>query len=464
MLQKFKKYIKDNNLFNSSNRLLVAVSGGNDSMVLLYLLKKLDFKITVAHCNFNLRPDDCDKDQKLVEDFCIEHNISFYFKLFDTFTYAKKNKISIEMAARKLRYNWFEGLRQKIKADYILTAHHLNDNVETALLNICRGTGLRGITGIKPKNDYIIRPLLFARKTDIENFAKINNIPFRNDLSNSNVDFSRNRIRNNIIPELEKINPDFLNTMNQNISIWNDWFKLAQKSLSELNKRAIETVENGFMINFIHLPDSLFKKMVTVEFFINQGYNGVQAANLALIINSECGTKITANKHLIIRERDGIKIENINKNFFNAKLANEEQSSQRTDGINQNLCVLCEKSPCSLSLNNINISVTKAYYNPSMTFPPEKNITWIDASKVNFPLTLRQWKAGDKFIPLGMKNFKKISDFLTDIKISASEKPYQTVVTDCNGIIWVTGQRIDNRYAVDEKTDEIIVLTLSETS
>lgn len=443
MQSRLINYINKNHLFDHSKNLIVGVSGGADSMVLLHLLKNLGFNISAAHCNFNLRPIDCDNDQLLVTNYCALFDIPVYTASFDTTAFAKLNKISTEMAARQLRYEWFEELRQQIKADYIAIAHHNNDSVETVFLNMTRGCGLRGITGIKPENNLIVRPLLFASRKDIEEFANENNIPYCTDKTNFDVNILRNRIRQNIFPEFEKMNTRFLETMSRNISIWNDWFNFSIEITNELIKTSVEKVENGFVFRLKETSSLLVQKLVFIEFLIQLGYNGNQAKNVAKLLNSICGTQKKTKHHTFTREREDIQII-AHKNNDECRYINDESRT-----------IIITSLPFTHD-GRVKLQITVQPYQSDIPITDDKNRVWVDADKIAFPLVWRTWKHGDRFIPFGMSNFKKVSDFLTNSKVAAAKKSEQTVIEDIKGIIWVVGHRIDNRYAVDKFTKNVV--------
>jgi tRNA(Ile)-lysidine synthase len=421
----------------------VAVSGGADSMVLLELLHLLGYKITVAHCNFNLRPGDCDLDQKLVEDYCFEKEIICYVQSFNTKQEARKRKISLEMAARDLRYAWFEELRQFLSADYIATGHHMNDNVETVLLNTTRGAGLRGLTAMKPIQGNIVRPMLFATRQQIEICARACNIPFRNDSSNRDVTIPRNRFRNLIVPEMQNINPSFIQTMQQNTEVWNDWYQFSMQHLHKLMKERVKNTNLGLWLELNPLDDKPTQRLLFFELLSDLGYGGNQTANYQRILKSQTGVSINTPRHKITREREGLLVSEIESNplpdFFEIK------------------------SLPFLTSNPFAISIEVSAEDVSRQYNEDKNIECVDFEKVTKPLTIRKWQPGDRFYPLGMNGSKKVSDFLTDLKISSFEKQNQLVLEDKKGIIWVVGLRIDKRYATEEKSQTFLVLRKKNT-
>ncbi|MDD4747568.1 MAG: tRNA lysidine(34) synthetase TilS [Salinivirgaceae bacterium] len=438
MQKQIQQYIDENNLFDRNSKLLVAVSGGADSMVLLWLLQKCNVEIVVAHCNFNLRATDSDLDQQLVQKYCQVNGVQLFVKSFNTIEEAKAKGISIEMAARDLRYQWFDELSAQVSADYIATGHHCNDNVETVFLNMTRGTGLRGICGMKSKNGTIVRPLLWALRSDIEEFAHDNNIPYRTDHTNIDTAIPRNRFRHNVIPEIEAINPSFMKTMSSNMAIWNDWFVFSQQMLQQQIKKSFQETEFGFSFRFNTIQDFTTQRLLFVEFLIGQGYNGIQAGDMARILNAQVGTTIQSLKFQFVRER------------LSVELVRAEEHDEFSP-------ILISTLPFSTQ-SPIFISIEQKSYEKSMGFSKSNTEIWIDASKVQWPLTIRRWIPGDIFQPIGMRGSKKVSDFLTDIKITASAKQRQCLLTDTKGVIWVVGQRMDRRFAITDTTQEVLII------
>ncbi|HON19020.1 MAG TPA: tRNA lysidine(34) synthetase TilS [Salinivirgaceae bacterium] len=439
MERRFVQFITRHRLFNHNHRLIVAVSGGADSMVLLWLLHHLKYDIIAVHCNFNLRPGDCDLDQQLVERFCQEKNIPCRIKSFDTVGFARENSLSLEMAARQLRYQWFEEIRRLLNADYILTAHHSSDNVETVMLNIVRGAGLKGLTGIKIQNNHIVRPLLWASSHAIRQFALLRQIPYRIDHSNHDISIPRNKIRHQVVPLLENLNPSFLKTMQQNLSIWNDWFSVASSQIDEYLHRSL-TEENDKVI-FRLLPNTQ-PELLRLSFFTllqKLNYSGHQASDLLNFIQSQTGTVIKTSQHQFIKDRDKILII---KNHFNNK-------------------------PITQSINAFPFETHTPFYfkawiepNTGQQLPLDANVAMLDFDNLELPLVLRRWQPGDRFFPLGLSYSKKVSDFLTDRKIPPYDKQNQWILTDQQKVIWIIGQRIDNRCKVTSQTQKILRLTI----
>jgi tRNA(Ile)-lysidine synthase len=432
------KQIKNGILPSTDKRILVATSGGADSMVLLSLMHRVGYKITVAHCNFNLRPGDCDLDQQLVESFCKKLGIECFVESFDTVGYAKSQKISVEMAARDLRYSWFAQLKSELNIDFIAIGHHLNDNIETVLLNMTRGTGLRGLTAMTAVHSDIIRPLLFAEREHIVQYAVANDIPFREDYTNSDNSIPRNRFRNVVIPEFEKINPSFLETMKKNIDVWNDWYQFSIKQLQTIRDKIVSQNNNGVFVRLDKNMDKSTLNLVLFELLSDMGYSGNRTHEYLKIVDSQVGVYIKTENHYIVRERNGVLITDL-------------------DMIDDFQTVSIESIPfygsekISLTIEHSDIDQTNQYKNNSF-------VECIDFEKITLPLTIRRWQKGDKFFPIGMNGSKKVSDYLTDIKKKSVEKQQQLVLTDKSGIIWVIGLRLDKRYAITNQTTKFLIL------
>ncbi len=438
MYGQFQNYIQKHELVRPGCHILAAVSGGADSMVLLALLKKAGYSLTAAHCNFNLRPGECDLDQQLVVDFCTRNNIPCYTKSFDTKAVARNQQVSVEMAARALRYDWFEMLRQGVGAECVATGHHLNDNVETFFLNITRGSGLRGLTGMQPRQGFIVRPLLFATRTEIELFARRNNIPFRKDSSNDDCSIPRNRLRNNVIPQIEKINPSFVNTMERNMEIWNDWYHFSTRRLHELMDRRLTLIEHGFNLELNPDDDASTQRLMLFEVLSGLGFGGNQAAECLSTLGLQTGKTLQAGQYTVIRDRNTIVI-----------LENTGKTNPENLKINT--------VPFLVS-NAFGFTIEQSEKDETQAYSSDKNTECVDFQKVTLPLILRPWQSGDRFYPLGMKGSKKVSDFLTNAKVNPADRKNQLVLADQNGIIWVVGMRLDSRYATTKKTTSFLIL------
>lgn len=437
MIIEFESYIKEKKLCNKKEKILITVSGGADSVVLLHLFIEAGYTITLAHCNFNLRGKESDEDEKFVNDLCDKYKITNHFISFNTQEYATKNKVSIEMAARELRYNWFNKLCEQHNYSKIATGHHLNDSIETIFINLARGTGVNGINGISPKNGNIIRPLLPFTRTQIEEFASTHSLLYRNDSSNESLVYMRNIIRHEIIPSLKKINPSFETTMKQNLdnisgaaSIFNNQIQVAQKKIISSSNGTIKiSIEK--LLELKQINTYLF------EFITPYGFNINTVKNILLSIKKEPGRLFYSDTHKILIDRDFIIIEEKIGDSSNILIKNLDEFYSL---------------PFNIEALEQNIE--------DYTLIKTNNVACLDADKVHFPLILRKWEDGDTFYPLGMNNRKKLSDFFIDQKIDRFQKN-KTWILECNGdIIWIVGIRIDNRFKITDNTQKALQLTL----
>ncbi|MCX7954458.1 MAG: tRNA lysidine(34) synthetase TilS [Bacteroidales bacterium] len=437
--KKIQDIIKKNKLFNHNNKLLIGISGGVDSIVLSYVLKKLNYDIILAHCNFKLRGEESDEDENFVLQFAKNLNIKIHCKAFNTYLYSKEKKISIQEAARELRYNYFNYLLIKYKYDYILTAHNYNDNIETFFINLFRSTGIEGLKGIPLKSDKIIRPLIFINRSEILEYANENNLKWREDSSNYTDKYLRNAIRNRLIPVVNCIEKKFLknfsyslNNIIQNIELYN-WLKkeflknkiILNDDTLEINIENFEFIPHSYILIYEVLKNYNFSIKQIKDFFSLPHQKGKK-------IKSATHVAYYENKKIIVTKKN----DNINKEEYYIK----KESQQ----INK---------PIKLILKVIKNDET-------FVLKKDKNFAYLDYSKLKFPLTIRKWEKGDRFIPLGMKNFKKLSDFFTDIKLNNAQKENIWLLCSGNDIVWVIGHRIDDRYKVADSTENILCIEL----
>jgi len=435
MQNRFLNFISDNKLCNKDSKILLGLSGGIDSICLFHLLKNSGFNMSVAHCNFNLRGDEANGDEEFVTHIVKTNNIPFYSINFDTKKYAKENGISIQMAARDLRYNWFEKIRLENNFDYIAIAHNMDDIVETFIINLTRGTGIKGLTGIKAKSNNIIRPLLFASRKEIASFCSQKNYLFREDSSNKSTKYSRNKIRHNIIPSFEEININFKNTIIETIS------RLSQVEDIYLSK--IENTKNEIISSSedkIYLSVEKLLKLSSIETYLHEflspyNFNTQQISNIILSLNNTSGKIFESSTHNLLRDRKFLIIEkNTERKFSKAYIDKDENNIF---------------SPIKLSLNSY--SKEKDF-----KFSEELNTAYLDADKIEYPLIVRKWQQGDYFMPLGMNNLKKVSDFFIDNKLSLYDKENTWILESSNKIVWIINMRIDDRFKITKKTKNIL--------
>ena len=422
MLEKVKLFIRDSELIQEKDKILIAVSGGRDSIVLLMLLHNLKFSLEVAHCNYQLREEESNADEEFVKVLCEKLNIAFHSKRFETIASAKKEGVSIQMKARELRYSWFSELIQEHSLTKIATAHHLDDQLETILINLTRGTGLKGLRGMKAKRENIIRPLLCVSRDEINEFIFENHIPFREDSSNASGKYFRNKIRHEVIPVLKEINPSLFDAVNNSTkrlrAVEDNW----ELQYSEWKK-------NRTTIKYSEIKPSTIS-------FIQQMLRskGFSYPDIDKALNSESKGRTFKGRNdwILVSGEDCFEL------FIHEYPDKKEYFLDQDLPIDLNI----EFSRAPIE---INISRNKAY---------------INADKVQGQLRIRKWKKGDWFIPFGMRGKQKISDYFINNKFSLKEKNDIWLLCDSEKVVWIIGHRSDNRYRIDSGTKNIYILSL----
>ncbi|MBL7112585.1 MAG: tRNA lysidine(34) synthetase TilS [Bacteroidales bacterium] len=437
MQERFTSFVRDQNLFSRDNKILLAVSGGIDSVVMLYLFRQSGFQFGMAHCNFHLRGIESDGDEQFIQQLARQYNITHYTAHFNTEEYARENKLSIQMAARELRYNWFEEICDQHGYTNIATAHNQDDVIETFMINLGRGTGIRGLTGIKPKTGRIIRPLLFASRSEIEKFANECAVEYREDSSNISVYYTRNKIRHEIIPLFEEINPSFRSSLIETIRKLNDTENIYLNTIENIKNELVEHNGESAIIDLEKLEP--LPNKLTVLFEILSGYQFLSSQIASIIDSSKAhsGKQFYSGTHRLIKDRN---------TFIVTPLKETESKRYYIDeGMEQ------VREPISMDLLIVD-------NNHSFTIPRQRNVACLDYGKLNFPLIFRKWHDGDYFQPLGMVHKKKLSDFLIDEKLSIADKEDQWLLISGDDIVWVVNQRIDERYKVTDKTRQILMV------
>ncbi len=439
MLEKVKEYIHKENLIKDNTKVIVGLSGGMDSMVLLDVLMLLGYRCMAAHCNFHLRSDESNRDEIFVKKWCKSIDIPYTSINFDTNQYAADRKISIEMAARELRYNWFETLRKHYQADYIAVAHHKDDSVETVLLNLIRGTGIKGLTGISAKNGYVVRPLLCISRSEIENYISERDIPYVTDSTNNEDLYLRNSLRLNVIPLLETLNPSVKDTIYRTSKNVTE----AEKVYSESIQKSIKEVFSDNKIDIDKLRQTASPRSVLFELLAPHNFTPSTIEDISESIDSISGkiffsdssADLEKKKYRLIKDR----------NSFLLNVVNETN--------NENETYFIEKGINEINIP-INIKIKKLSSSADIAF--NKHTIYIDADKIKYPLVLRKWRSGDWFIPFGMKGRKKLSDYFTDRKFSLKDKEDAWLLASGDDIVWIVGERNDDRFKISENTKQII--------
>lgn len=437
----FLDFINQYQLAQKNDKILVAFSGGADSVVLATLLKNWGFNIALAHCNFKLRGTDSDTDENFCEQFADEMKLKLYKIQFNTNQYAKQNKISIETAARELRYNWFEKISESENYKLIATGHHLNDNIETVLLKLCAGTGINGLTGIKLKNKNIIRPLLFAKRSEIEEYCRKNNLTYRTDKSNFENKHTRNKIRNLIIPHFKDINPNFENTFAKNINIFIDIKKIYNKQVKIVKAKCVENKGKYTYINIKKLGKHKPVKTFLYELIKDYGFNSCDASDIKKSFEAEPGKIFLSGKYILLRDRKNLII----------KAAEQEQSFQNI-----------EISEFSNFVTVEGFKLSKFLMNEGFVIPRTKNIAVFDFDKIKFPIIIRLFKTGDYFYPFGLKGKKNLSDFFNDRKINKFDKENILILESDKKIMWIVNFRTDERFKISENTRTVLKIESPE--
>ena len=443
---KFGQFIQQGNLFQKGDGLLLAVSGGVDSVVLCKLFHLAGYHFVIAHCNFQLRGEESNRDEAFVAQLALNYKVPFFVQKFDTNTIAKSLKKSIEETARELRYQWFQQLLIQSQSNtlnpdslkYILTAHHADDNIETVLMNFCRGTGIKGLRGILPKQGKIIRPLLFAKRVELEAFAANNQLAYVTDSTNAINDYTRNFFRNSIIPQVSEKYPEVKENVLKNIQRFTGVEILYQQAIALHKKKLMEQKANEIHIPVLKLLKTIPLPTVLYEIIKEFGFTALQTEDAVSLLQSDTGKYIQSATHRIIKNRNWLIITPL-KNELSINIL-VEQSDKK---------IVFEQGEITLQLKPV--AQHHLQTDPCMA--------QLDASHIKFPLLLRKWKTGDYFYPLGMDKKKKVSRFLIDQKCSLTQKELVWVLEMDKKILWILGMRIDNRFKITPGTKSILSLT-----
>jgi tRNA(Ile)-lysidine synthase len=437
VIEQFLNHIQQNHLCKTNDKILLAVSGGIDSMVMLHLFVKAGFNPAVAHCNFGLRPGACDLDEAFVKEESRKNGLQFYSTSFDTDGIARDNNASIQLTARRLRYDFFQRVCQEHGFEKIATAHNANDNLETVLLNLTRGTGLEGLGGIPVRNENVIRPLLFASRKMISNYAMENNISWREDESNERDDYSRNNLRHHVIPKLQELNPNLEDTFNSSIERIGAGIGMAQAFLEELYRKMVSEDGATLAIAMSVLRESPYPAVVLWEFLKQYGFNFETCKRI--VEPHQAGKQFYAGDKVLTVDRDRYLLTSI------ASVAD---------------AVVIQLGQSEAMLDKVKLLVGKA---PDRQITSDPYVAQLDYDKVAFPLIWRKWRPGDSFVPLGMTSSKKISDLLTDAKIPLPQKDNVTVLQSGSDIIWVVGLRIHDSYKVTSRTTNTLIIEMNSS-
>lgn len=434
-LSNFQKHIDNKLPFLKDSKLLIAISGGLDSVALTHLCHKLNLNMALAHCNFNLRNHESDGDEDFVLQLAEGLELEVFIERFDTKKYAQHHKVSIQMAARQLRYNWFDQLANQFEFDYILTAHHANDNLETFLINLSRSTGLEGLKGIPEVNYNVVRPLLPFSREAIITYAKENKLKWREDSSNASTKYMRNKLRHDVIPILKEMNPQFLQNFQATLNNLNDTADIVEESVDAVLKRAIIAIDSNHMAFKV----KEFKKLNNPKaylFEVFKDYGFTEWNDVVNLLDAQSGKIIKSATHRLIKDRDRLLLSEIqNKEFKNITISHNDTQIETPIG--------------TLFFDKADAILLK-----------DTNTIYVDKSLLKYPLTIRQWQEGDYFYPLGMTGKKKLSKYFKDQKLSLLDKENVWLLYSGNHMVWVINRRADSRFKITQHTKEIIRIKL----
>ena len=431
MKNRIKNFIVDKSLFLFQDKLILAISGGADSVFLMHFLLENGYNFELAHCNFNLRGYESDDDERFIKELAKKYKLTLHIKHFDTKNYASKNRISLQMAARDLRYKWFNDLLISEDAKYIVIAHHIDDSVETFFINILRGSGLKGLLGIKEKNKRIVRPLMSVTKNEIINYLQNRGFLYRNDSSNSSLKYLRNKIRNIILPLLIEINPSIKKTLSNEMKILEGVSEVYHLQIDKVRKDIMQIEDNIVKVKILDLLALKPLHIYLYELFSPYGFSDFLSISDSL--EGQSGKCFFSSTHQLLINRDFVIISNFRI-------------------VKDILFTIQELTQSIIKPINLNFLLSD-----SVKWNDDSNYAYLDFDKLHFPLTLRTWQTGDKFMPLGMTKFKKLSDYFIDNKFSVLEKKSQWLLCSESDIVWIVGHRIDNRYKLHTKTKKVYI-------
>jgi len=434
VLEKLEQHIAHKFSFLKEKKLLIAISGGVDSVVLTHLLHQLNFDISLAHCNFNLRGTESDKDEEFVNELGKKLDITTFSIRFETEKYAKENQLSTQVAARNLRYDWFQELTNQHLFDFVLTAHHADDNLETFLINLTRGTGLEGFTGIPEVNNHIVRPFLIFSRDDIETYAKEKNMNWREDKSNASSKYLRNKIRHQIVPILKEINPTLLENFQKTSEYLQESQQIIDTSISEFKKKVVEVLENGTLkIDISQLQKTNNPKAYVYQLLKEFGFT--EWNDVTHLLSAQSGKEVRSKTHRLLKDRNFLLLSEIKENNKNLEYKITENTLEITIPLH-----LTFKKTTEISSENT-------------------NEIFVDLEKVTYPLVLRKWQHGDYFYPKGMQGKKKVSKYFKDEKFSLLEKENTWLLFTNETVLWIVGYRQDNRFLADKNTATVLKIT-----
>ncbi|RYF22266.1 MAG: tRNA lysidine(34) synthetase TilS [Flavobacteriales bacterium] len=438
-LEQFTSYILQHQLFDRADHVLLAVSGGKDSVLMAQLFKLAGFRFSIAHCNFNLRADEAQRDEAFVKLLAEQMEVPFHVVHFNTKEFAEQHKISTQMAARQLRYDWFEDVRQKHDYKFIAVAHHQNDAIETVLLNLVRGTGISGMHGILPKRGCLIRPLLFLSRQQIDKIIGESDFSYVEDSSNQSSKYARNKLRLQVIPHLREINPNLEETFAQNIHRFAETEALLQTVVAETRNRLFKEQLGSIIVSIEEVLTLQPQQLLFFELLRPFNFTTTVVDEILNSLKKQSGTSFYSSTHRLTIDRGNLLISDLDKTEAHIFNLHGEGKINLNHGQKIDL-----------------------YFSKNVTLNASKQVAYVDANLLIFPLILRYRQDGDRFKPLGMKSFKKLSDFFIDEKIPLPQKDKVPLLINGNGeVVWVAGMRQDERYKVTVTTKKVAIFELS---
>lgn len=445
MLSEFQEFIAKENLFQPEDLILLAVSGGMDSVVMAELFYRSGYSFGIAHCNFSLRGKESDAEEVFVKNLAAAYGAAFHLKRFGTLAYAEDRKISVQMAARELRYTWFESILREHSYQYLATAHHQDDQLESFIINLSRGTGIAGLHGILPKTGHIVRPMMFTSRDSIEKYILAEKLEYREDSSNQETKYLRNRVRHLILPEMEKLNPGFRDNLNQTIL---NIRHAEQVYLQAVEKKRAETLKRQGPEIHISISE-LFRlrplNSWAYELLSPFGFNAGAAENIVRSARGEPGRVFHSETHRLLIDRGNIIIVPHETGTGMPAVRQEKYLIRESSGT--------MREPVNLSWKVLTIHEVRV--------TDDRNVACLDLERITFPIQVRKWTRGDYFFPLGMSGRKKVSDFFIDEKFSRFEKERAWLLCSGDEIAWIIGHRIDERFKVTETTEKVMEIKLN---
>lgn len=439
MLQDFNSYIQKLDLCKADDRILLAVSGGIDSVVMAHLFKEAGYDCCLAHCNFQLRGDDSERDESFVRSLAAYLEFPIMIKRFDVEAEMKEHGISLQMAARDLRYTWFEDLMAQRSMDRLATAHNQNDAIETFFLNLSRGSGIRGLKGISPRRGRIIRPLLFASRAQIETYQKRQKIEYREDSSNRETKYQRNKIRHDVLPVMEQINPGFMEAMEGNMERLGEVFQIYDQFIQKTREKLFTEKQGKITIAIKELRTLHPLRTWLYELFSPYGFTPMQCEGIERIMETGPGRQSISTTHRLFMDRDKmILVPTVSPSFERFYLDDAEKQSSLPFPMDMDV----------LDREDLD------------SIPGDPNTACLDLDTFEFPLLIRRWMHGDYFYPLGMEQNKKLSDFFVDEKVPVPEKEGIWILASGKKIVWIMGYRIDNRFRITSSTSRVLRLRI----